>query len=133
VNDLIVWLRGVLDEDERIARGTMWEGSGNTAEWSLSASATVWTGGDEFYASDRNLAEYIAYHDPAAVLADIAAKRLLLEWYETAVDLRNGRSSLVLGFDALAEGAVNGYESAIRAIAQAYQSRPGWREEWMKA
>lgn len=79
---LVAFLQARIADDEQTARATMWDGSNNTDAWQLSASATVDTGGDEFYAGDRTVAHHIVCHDPARVLREVAAKRKLLDRYE---------------------------------------------------
>ncbi|URN11388.1 DUF6221 family protein [Streptomyces radiopugnans] len=77
--ELIEFLTARLDEDEQVARATVWDGSGNQPDWSLPASATVDVGGDEFYAGDRTIADHIDRHDPARVLREVEAKRRIVE------------------------------------------------------
>jgi hypothetical protein len=55
---------------------------------------------------------HIVNHDPARVLREVAAKRLLIGWADSP---------------ALPE-CETGY--VLAALAAVYSNRPGWREEW---
>ena len=65
---------------------------------------------------------HIAMHDPASVLADVAAKRALLAEYERA-----DKASQFPDFEG---GVAGGLQDAIRLVATAYAGWPGYREEW---
>lgn len=67
-----------LDEDDATANATLWEGSGNRADWTLAASATVDVGTDDFNTNDRTIANHIVRHRPAAALKRVTATRALL-------------------------------------------------------
>lgn len=96
MDDLITWLRAQLDEDERAARAWMPFGTPTAA--------------------DR---EHIARHDPARVLAEVDAKRRILDECESAIRKSAPRSNLNdLGWTVL------------RPLALPYADRPGYRDEW---
>jgi len=82
MDDLVRFLRERLDEDERTARGVLWDGSGNALEWRLPFSATVEVGEEAFTTDDSAVADHIVRHDPARVLAEVDAKRRALEQFE---------------------------------------------------
>lgn len=131
MDELVAWLRGVLDDDERVAKAATpgpWTASG---DWSPSVEA-----GDDtvaaykgFWEEDNGVdpecikeadATHIARHDPAQVLADVAAKRAVLDAYTARAELAS-RGGLInrdpLGF-------------AVRTLASAYRHRPGWKNDW---
>ncbi|MBQ0974538.1 hypothetical protein KBZ00_25920 [Streptomyces sp. RK31] len=123
MDELVRWLRAQLDEDERTARATEWDGSGNKLDWELMASATIDVGGDEFYVGDRTIANHMMAWDPARVLREIDAKRQSLAHYARIREhTKRGDEAYVL-----AEGAV---AKQIQIMATAYDHRPGHREEW---
>ena len=66
---------------------------------------------------DAGYAEHIARHDPARVLADVEAKREVVE---------------ILEFIRWAgeHWAVMEAEKALRALAKPYAGAEGWQEEW---
>lgn len=66
-------------------------------------------------------AMHIARWDPARVLAEIDAKRQLLQQFE----LRRGA---VLGIDGCETGGV--WDDLLRMLALPYAGREGYREEW---
>lgn len=87
--DLVTWLRAQLDEDERVARA--WLPLGNPTE------------------ADR---DHIARHDPIRVLAEVDAKRRILDAI-TRIDI-----SHVAARDLVA------------MLALPYAQREGYLEEW---
>lgn len=126
-DDLVAFLRARLDKDEQTAQATMWEGSGNRADWSLPASATVDTGGDEFYAGDRTVAAHIARHDPARVLRGVDAKRRAVDEYAYWVD-----RALNPGPHPQPDqgGRFETAATMAKALAAEWSDHPDYREEW---
>jgi hypothetical protein len=132
MDDLIIWLRTQYDADERIATSA----AGAYPHWVASSGAVCQqdTGGSGYLATgpyetdlDEDVIEHMVLHDPARVLADIAAKRAILDEYERA-------SAAVPEDEQLWNTSENGYRAglatAIEHLATAYADRPGWREEW---
>lgn len=98
-DDLAAFLRARWDAEEATARAAIEARNSVTqsaAEWSAGSDESgsgdyrqaVWAGDgavmvcemlDEY---DEVTAAHIARHDPARVLADIAAKRRILDWFE---------------------------------------------------
>lgn len=130
MDELVRWLTACLDEDERTARVTVWDGSGNKLDWELSASATIDVGGDEFYVGDRTIANHMMVWDPARVLREIDAKRRIIELH--AYPSGHGCSTTDetgynLNYDEVSpEDAC----TTLRLLALPYADRPGYREEW---
>lgn len=116
------WLRAQLDEDERIARATEWDGSGNKLDWELIASATIDVGGDEFYVGDRTIANHMMAWEPARVLREIDAKRRILY---LAVQLPKVTASTDL-FDNNRDA----WAEVLKQLALPYSGRSGYRPEW---
>lgn len=128
--DLVAWFRAVLDDDEAAARKCL----------STNVQASMLAGQDPppwVYRPDGRVVSddrdqiprastwpaegaHIALHDPEQVLADIAAKRSILDAYTTRADLAS-RGGLVHR-DPLA--------FAVRTLASAYRHRPGWNTDW---
>lgn len=138
MNDLITWLRGVLDDDEQAAQSATpghwgaqpgptqsvfsdeWEVVTDAHEPSHSDHYVVFTGYEGGGATSEQNAVHIARHDPAAVLSDIAAKRTILDAYTTRANIaaRSGAKHRdPLGF-------------VVRTLASAYRHRPGWQDAW---
>ena len=136
MEELVAWLRGVLDDIETAAKAVRrlaWESDGRiTVSGDV---AGVWVLGDDgdpvaiaqhATAEDgegvdpRVIATHIVLHDPEQVLADIEAKRKILDAYTTRADLAS-RGGLVHR-DPLA--------FAVRTLASAYRHRPGWQDSW---
>jgi hypothetical protein len=142
-NNLVEWLRVQLDEDERTARATLWEGSGNKPSWELMASATIDVGGDEFYVGDRTIANHMMAWEPARVLREIDAKRQVLTGHDKAVqavedlsavrDRLHARGRDVFMTEMDLEAAIHRRDAlggVVRLLALPYADRPGYREEW---
>lgn len=115
MDDLITWYRAQLDAIEEVADACpdkAWRKIGQGAG-----------------------AEHIALHDPAAVLADIAAKRQLLNAHDReheCIELTgSGDRSVVDGEPwQLWEGYYRKHCFVVRCLAAALAHRPGYREEW---
>lgn len=64
--------------------------------------------------------DHIARHDPAAVLADVAAKRAILDSTVGEIE-RYGNMPPEAHIMA---------DEVVKALASAYRHRPGWKAEW---
>lgn len=131
--DLLTFLRARLDEDEAAARAA----TDGTGRW-------VWRGVDEMRAQaladesggedvlspngyedpelwvSEAVRDHIARHDPARALAEVAAKRAIVD----AFVQRNGEEHEVSGYHATGLGI------ALRHLAAAYAVHEDYREEW---
>lgn len=115
--ELVQWLQGALDEDEQAARDAV-------GGWIPLGPAET---------DPRPVAGHMRRHDPASVLADIAAKRAILDRYDDACQLERTKP----GYDAVARLNVSlakvlapELERIVRLLASAYAHRPGYRQEW---
>lgn len=114
MDELVEWLRGVLADDEAAARAA------TPGHWGASGHSVITSDDIEIIEASRADSAHIARHDPAQVLADVAAKRKILDAYTARADLvsRGGLTNRdPLGFVA-------------RTLASAYRHRPGWKDEW---
>jgi hypothetical protein len=134
VTDLMAWLRQQIDEDERVALavkplGVTVDMGGNELPHTFLHSRGTYASEDGYprRESDPAAAAHFARHDPARVLAEVAAKRALLDGCEET--LAGGDS-----WDPQTDGGCSEeFELArfvIRQLAQPFAGRPGWREEW---
>ncbi|MFE8961716.1 DUF6221 family protein [Streptomyces iakyrus] len=118
MDDLVQFLRDRLDEDERAARragdsfrqigetGVIVATEGDRAEECASAN---WAG----------IAEHIVRHDPARVLAEVAAKRQIIDRCVSAqIPIRDDWSTDELAGDVLA------------MLALPYADHPAYKPEW---
>lgn len=140
MNELVAFLRRCLDEDERIALespGPAWhraiERDGEPGKWRGIKAQLVTLPparphpllvGDEV-ASCANYwaAEHIARWDPARVLAEIQAKRAILDWAEDAMDVDDEHDTQQTAGRAEAR-------FVLPLLAQPYAGQDGWREQW---
>jgi hypothetical protein len=122
---LVEWLRAVLEEAERAA---------------LACSHRAWTrdGGSIYgdhetdpivdWVYDDGAWEHIARHDPASVLADIAAKRAILEFADRVLAARDEHDATGALFSVpIARARIR---DVLRLLASAYRDRPGFLPEW---
>jgi hypothetical protein len=109
MDDLITWLRAQLDDDERVAQEAI--------SWTWRPELT-----NEFVS-----AEHIARWDPARVLAEVEAKRRILDLHEQAVP--DGHDQMGYRF-ACEHCAQTTPCPTLRLLAQPYAERDGWQEEW---
>lgn len=148
MDELVRWRGQQLDKDERTARATEWDGSGNKLAWELMASATIDVGGDEFYVGDRTIANHMMAWDPARVLREIDAKRQLLadvlsEPHFMSADDHWNTCPAVVDEDGVpvcldesrAPGPCDcGREARVarrlHLLALPYADRPGYRDDW---
>lgn len=122
---LVAFLKARLDEDEAAARrvDTSWRQDGETGVILASdgrnaeeCAAAYWTG----------IAEHIVRHDPRRVLADIAAKRLLIKEYEGEawVSKQQGHKS------GWTEGGLSARRTLLEAFAKVYDDHPDHQDKW---
>lgn len=139
MTDLVTWLRQQLDEDGRVAsavpagpwraqpleRGSA--GPASTDSWVIHSRPNAFIAEVEFRPNipARDIAAFVATHDPTRVLAEVAAKRAILDAYTEAVEF----------YDAPANrhhpaGEVHGLYTAVQWLAVPYAGRPGFDETW---
>lgn len=131
VGELVAWLRAQLDDDQAEAEaatpGPWIDASGNAgdviveqlsdAEGHLVAEIeTCVDHPDVDRAAD---AAHIARHDPAAVLADVAAKRAILDLHDAVPEEEH------CAWDQERKPC-----QTVRLLASAYAHRPGYRDQW---
>lgn len=113
MDDLIAFVRACLDREERVARSasTFPYDHPSDAPWERARQIAASIPGSHAAA----VHDHIALHDPAHALADVAAKRAVLDEFELWV--REGH-------------AWAGLERAVQLLAQAYAGWDGWQEAW---
>jgi hypothetical protein len=144
MNELIAWLRAQLDDDERVARAASmapWlrdEANASIRHSGPSASKSSEPFGMYVIASvgaydigrpSHEDAEHIARWDPARVLAEVDAKRRILELHRRVPDNVAPR----LGFSAPDMCEVDAQTwpcPTVRLLVLPYAARPGYRDEW---
>lgn len=147
VDDLVTWLRVQLDDDARVARMADHE----CPDWSIrpgdrpgDPQRILWldvTDSTDPATMPLFLAEHIARWDPARVLAEIDAKRQLLDLHEPRPSgsiIRSGPTQCGYCADLCHSRSGLGCDSpdapypcdTVRLLAQPYADRPGWRAEW---
>lgn len=110
-DELVTWLRAQLEDDERVARTGQADGISQwiALEDGVVINADSWRIANATAEDDkREVAEHIARWDPARVLAEVDAKRRILDDFSWEA----------------------GQVRAIMFLALPYADRPGYREEW---
>jgi hypothetical protein len=123
VNDLLAFLNARLDEEEAQARDLI-ESEAASASWEEMTSGVLVTGPSTFddtwdgthVIGDSRISRFIADHDPARVLREVAAKRVIIAELnaDTQADDRY-RSAITF---------------AVECIAAACSGWPDYRDEW---
>lgn len=138
VDDLVAWLRAQLDERERVARAAAnslrcgCHPGSHPGAWTAN-DARVTTelhdvaGGEGWPASiGDDVAQHIALNDPASVLADVEAKRRILDEYEMwAEDDDDDYEHAQAAATSAAALLV-----VIKLLALRHAGSPGYRDEW---
>jgi hypothetical protein len=156
MDDLVKWLRVQLDVDANWAYAASARERVEGSEWRWDKHAVFADGGDHVADAIRStaVAGHIAHHDPARVLREVEAKRLLLEdllaqphfldegeWYgcrsirHSYTDERgtmfpepDGRD-LPTGQPCTC-GRDESVARRVRALALPYADQPGYQEAW---
>src|SRR2546423_10960409 len=130
MDDLIAFLRARLDEREQIARAA------EPGPWRVleDSSGSVAVGPEDFgIASDhtgQNRASYvhIAANDPARVLADVDAKRRIIELHSTSdTSTFEGRTATITWCPICRN---DGECPTLRLLALPYADHPDYRGRW---
>lgn len=121
---IVEFLLARIAEDEAAARAAS-DGAlagPYNAHWDKPFSATIDVGGEVIDTGDRQLADHIARHDPARVLAECAAKRRLVALHELDPDA---------GVDyECGEVEHNWPCPTLRALATPFSDDPDYRDAW---
>lgn len=133
MNDLVAWLRARLDEDERVAQAAASDPAfGYGGRWAASDHGDVvpaeshgndWVAVGPWGGDLGDVGRHMAHHDPARVLADLDAKRRLLELHPYA-----GLLSAPESCESCA--VIPGPCPTLRLLALPYAPHPDYREEW---
>ena len=144
VDELITWLRAQLDEDERVAIAIQGDryGDNDDGRWRnwtieehedrhgpyLSALGVelVHSYADNVITPQRG--EHIARWDPARVLAEVKAKRRILDEHAYAPKSDSCRTCWRSNRGGTAREASPC--PTVRLLAQPYAGRDGWQESW---
>ncbi|MFD5089349.1 DUF6221 family protein [Amycolatopsis thailandensis] len=136
LDELIAWLRRQIDDDEEIARAagaSRWRasseetGDGHNVYFALSAEDEA----DSFastYGAEADKAEHIVRHEPVRVLADVAAKRRILDEVVPKINAMDDKIE-----DEWGDGGEGPHDEAwllARLLALPYADRPGYCEAW---
>lgn len=141
MDELIAWLRQQLDNDERVARAAQ---QCTPGRWHSTDEGGLYsddTGGNGYFASgpwdtgvQDDVAEHIVRWDPARVLAEVEAKRRILDEALPLV------TQVADALDDVADSQFSAParepyvpELLLKTLAQPYAGWPGWREEWRDA
>ncbi|MFK0062642.1 DUF6221 family protein [Streptomyces werraensis] len=130
------WLGAQLDEDERIARAACWDEQSDV--WTARPPQGTYAQYEQYTvvdycgdgvvivrpqnADDDGVGRHVAEHDPARVLREIHAKRLIIEQHERYAAERR---RMMGGWDPQSDDS-----PILAALASVYADRPGYKESW---
>ena len=107
MTDLLTWLRAQLDAEERDARAA-------------SDGVVDWIAGDVGANGEDEAGEHIANWLPSRVLAEVAAKRAILDWTERLDDFGTTNNLW----------AMPEVTTVWALLASPYSHLPGYQEDW---
>ncbi len=121
-----------LDEEYAAARD-LTESEAAAAEWYEMTSGVLVTGpptADDtwdgtFAIGDSRITRFIAGHDPARVLREVAAKRAITARYREILNLRKIQRG-----DLAAAGALLVLSDVVEALASAWSDHPDYDPKW---
>jgi Family of unknown function (DUF6221) len=134
VSDLVTWLREQLDDDAQVANSATsgpWDNDDRLMRDAVCAPAV-----DEWVADCRyeqmgpfavHNATHIARHDPARVLAEVEAKRAILDEHNLSYE---GSRECYSCSDKRGDDIEPYPCPTVRLLALPYADRPGYRDEW---
>jgi hypothetical protein len=139
MDELVRWLREQLDRDEGLAKTAFGDHNAAVARWNEPWSGTVEIGPDEddLPCYDSGISRHIVNWDPARALAEVDAKRRILDLHAPSTDhksravcqhcseLCHSRSGL--GCD---DPDAPYPCPTVQLVALPYTDRAGYREEW---
>lgn len=135
MDELITWLRDQLDDDGRVAKAAAeslrcgCHPGSYPGDWTASDTHVLTemhhvAGGEGWPAAiEDEVAAYIARWDPARVLAEVGAKRRILDLHAPVID---GTQSSWTWF----AGSESASLAIVKLLALPYADRDGYREEW---
>jgi Family of unknown function (DUF6221) len=110
VEDLVLWLRAQLDDDERVAREASRYDDEDAAEWKITYG---WSRVARHKVHRTGMRQTLppGAPSPARVLAEVDAKRRIID-------------------EAIRLESYDGEFEFLELLALPYADRPGYREEW---
>jgi Family of unknown function (DUF6221) len=114
---LIAFLRVRADEDEAVAKAAA--DSGGNEMWFTKEAASAWF--------DTQVAAHVIRFDPSRVLREVAARRKIINAYESAATA--DRYSLSLDAAPI-DHYQSGLEVAVRALAAVDAAHPDYKPAW---
>ncbi|MEU0133386.1 DUF6221 family protein [Streptomyces sp. NPDC006296] len=122
--ELLDFLRARLQDDEDYARNAYADHNDAGPKWYEQWSGALNIGEEEdlVLTNDSAISRHMERHDPARVLAEVEAKRALLDDYERFVAERR---RMMGGWDSYPETS-----PVLTAFATVYADHPDYRSEW---
>lgn len=150
MTDVVAFLIARLAEDEQIARDAGFSQQSKTRQQEWIAQATEWPGGEHpfldgvkvtdrmgiatFVANGGARAEHVARHDPARVLAEVAAKRAILAEHKHAPATEPSTDDFGCQICAYDRGDCVlygwGWCNTVRLLAAPYADHPDYDPAW---
>ncbi|MEU6342195.1 DUF6221 family protein [Streptomyces sp. NPDC046977] len=133
---LVEFLRARLDEDERTAYAADDSLGKVNLDWvyrpegELGGKVASARGADLIPDVLGGVGKHVAVHDPRRVLAEVDAKRQIVQAYEDAVAAFNDSGPALSSYDRLT-GSVSSLRRTVEALARPYAGHPDYRaDDW---
>lgn len=117
IPDLVAFLHARLQDDWNHARDAMT----NDGQWRAERTVVVLDTGAEIQDVYLGPADHIARFDPARIVAEVAAKRALVDTFEAAIRVKAPVAYRV------------GLHKAVALLASVYHEHADYRAEWQPA
>lgn len=130
--DLLDFIRARLDDGEAFARNAFGEHNNAVADWRELWSGAVQVGPheDPIETQDSQITRHIICHDPTRMLAEVTAKRRIVELAEeaTGLDMQVDNEFRVGSRDSEAEPYVG--DLILRLLALPFADHPDYDDSW---
>lgn len=132
--DMVTWLKACLDEDQRVAEEmalldeSPWRAdpSSDGHTWQVvDAVGDAVIHSDDDCCISRDIAHWVASHDPTRVLADITAKRETLRHHFAGPSKKKSNPFVECQWCGFSFPCFD-----VQNLAQTFAGRPGWSEKW---
>lgn len=125
MNDLTAFLVARLADDEAYARNAFGDHNDAGPDWheQWSGALNIGDAEDLVNTNDSQVSRFMERFDPARILREVEAKRLVIAEYESVVE------SADLSNDA-DRALVSSLRGAVKALALPYSDHEDYREEW---
>ena len=129
MSDLVAFMRARLDEDEAAASPALTTDRWRADDGCIYADGEILHREGDPHTPSEAIGEHVARWDPARVLAEVAAKRAILDRYESYLD-QAARLRRTGERDLATSGALLAMLGAVKLLAQPHAEHPDFDPAW---